>query len=100
MKTLLAALLAVVVSSATQAANIVIKNDTFNSPKIEVFQDTKRVVNVQNFRPGNTIVVHVNEAGKKPLLVITQFHRHTSLFLPIKSQPLFFQFSWLESVAQ
>ncbi len=100
MKTLLAILTAAVTTAAAPAAAIVIKNDTGNAPKIEIFQDGRRIVCLKRFRPGEWFEVQINEAGKKPLFVITAFGRHTSVFLPVKDTPLFFQLSWLTNVAR
>ena len=99
-RTLVATLLALVFAASAQAANIVIKNDTVNTPKLEVFQGKKLLSYVNSFEPGDTFVVPVNAAGKKPLLVITQFNHHSSILLPVKNKPLFFQLSWLTSVAR
>lgn len=100
MKTILALAVSLVVTATAHAANIVIKNDTATTPKIEVFQNSKRIINLKRFKPGDSIVVPVNEKGKKPLLVITNFGHRTSLFLPVKPNPLFFQFSWLQDLAR
>ena len=100
MKKLIAVSLSMLAAAAVQAANIVIKNDTASSPRIEVFQNSQRLVYLKRFKPGQTIVVPVSETGKKPYLVITQSRRQTSLFLPIKDHAVFFQFSWLSQMAR
>ena len=79
---------------AAQAANIAIKNDTGRPQKIAVVQGGKIKGYVERLKPKKTILVKVDDAGPKPMIVLND---NGYVFVPVKNNA--FKFSWLRDLA-
>ena len=78
------------------AANIAIKNDTPVPQKLVVYQNGKLVGYVNGLKRGKTLLVKVDDAGAKPVLVLTVGGEDKFLFLPLKSKA--YRLSWLKDI--
>jgi hypothetical protein len=80
---------------AAQAANIAIKNDTGRPQKIAVVQGGKIKGYVERLKPKKTLLVKVDDAGPKPMVVL---NNEDYVFVPAKNNA--FKFTWLRDLAR
>ena len=78
---------------AADAATIAIKNDTGKQQKISVVQGGKVRAYVQRLKPKKTLLVKVDDAGPKPMIVLND---DGYLFVPAKNNA--FKVSWLRDL--
>jgi hypothetical protein len=76
-----------------QAANIAIKNDTGRPQKIAVVQGGKIKGYVDRLKPKKTLLVKVDDAGPKPMIVL---NNDGYIFVPAKNNA--FKLTWLRNL--
>ena len=92
-KALLVATLLGLQAVAAQAANIAIKNDTGRPQKIAVVQGGKIKGYVARLKPKKTLLVKVDDAGPKPMIVLND---DGYIFVPAKNNA--FKVTWLRDL--
>jgi hypothetical protein len=80
---------------AADAANIAIKNDTNRPQKITVVQGGKIKGYVKSLKAKKTLLVKVNDAGPKPIIVLDE---DNYVIVPAKTNA--FKLSWLWDLAR
>jgi hypothetical protein len=75
---------------AADAAKIAIKNDTGKPQKVAVVQGGKLKGYVERLKPKKTLLVNVDNAGPKPMIVIND---DDYVFVPAKNNV--FKITWL-----
>ncbi len=80
---------------AADAATIAIKNDTNKPQKISVVQGGKLKGYVNSLKAKKTLLVKVNDAGPKPLIILDE---DNYVFVPAKTNA--FKLSWLWDLAR
>lgn len=78
---------------AADAAKIGIKNDTGKQQKVVVVQGGKIKAYVERMKPQKTILVKVDDAGPKPMIVLND---DGYIFVPPKNNA--FKLSWLRDL--
>jgi hypothetical protein len=92
-KALLVAAILGLQAVAAQAANIAIKNDTGRPQKIAVVQGGKIKGYVDRLKPKKTLLVKVDDAGPKPMIVL---NNDGYIFVPAKNNA--FKLTWLRNL--
>lgn len=78
---------------AAHAGTIAIKNDTRNPRSITVYQGGKLAGYVDRLKKGKTLLVKIDDAGPKPIVVIEVAGEREYLFLPAKTRT--YKLTWL-----
>ncbi|WP_035606330.1 hypothetical protein [Haloferula sp. BvORR071] len=78
---------------SASAAKIAIKNDTGKPQKITVVQGGKIKGYVDRLKPQKTLLVKVDDAGPKPLIVV---NNEDYIYVPAKTNA--FKLTWLQDL--